>query len=302
MSVVHDHVRAIVKWAATGLGFVIRTSATSDTSTDPTISGGSGAPSAAEPNGSIYVRTDGTSATTLYVRVSSAWVAVPCTDAEVTALAGLTSAADLLPYFTGSGTAGTTSFTAFARSLVDDADAATARSTLGLTIGTNVQAYDAELAALAGLSSVADTIPAFTGSGTAALMPMSLDHYALATISVADSSVGVNDVALTLQLKRLDNSTNLASARQVLIQAKSNQYDAGQSNAHPTFSAATVGSIVASGSGWALVATSATGAFACTCTNTTDETVWFGVASGPVSDATKSCQVVACVPDSALWH
>lgn len=71
---------------------------------------------------------------------------------ELAAIAGLTSAADRVPYFTGSGTAALGTFTSYGRSLVAVADEAAFKALVNLEAGVDYQAFDTDLAAIAALT------------------------------------------------------------------------------------------------------------------------------------------------------
>lgn len=102
-----------------------------------------------------------------------------------------------------------TTISAFGASLIDDAAATNARTTLGLVIGTDVQAYDAELAAIAGLTSAANKGIQFTGSGTASTYDLTAAGKAL----LDDADAAAQRVTLsTYSTAEVDSLLNAAAA------------------------------------------------------------------------------------------
>lgn len=86
-------------------------------------------------------------------------------DATLTSIAALGTGANKMAYITGVDTWAETGLSVFGRTFIDLADAAAARANLDLEPGVDVQGYDADLAALAGVAS--NGLLTRTGAGTA---------------------------------------------------------------------------------------------------------------------------------------
>jgi hypothetical protein len=98
-----------------------------------------------------------------------------------------------------------------------------ARTALGVAIGSDVQAFDADLGAIAGLTSAADKGIQFTGSGTAATYDLTAAGKALlddANAAAQLVTLGVNATAAELNIMDGDtaaSSTTLADADRLVV-------------------------------------------------------------------------------------
>ena len=210
-------------------------------------------------NGGTGATTDSQARTNLGLAIGSN---VQAYDAGLQSISGLTTSANQMIYTTALDTYATTSLTAAGRAILDDADAAaqrttlglgtmatqasssvtitggtisgitdlaiadggtgasdagTARTNLGLAIGTNVQAWDANLDQIAALAPTADNF--IVGNGTA--WTLETPASALASLGVTATAAELNTLdGITATVTELNYTDGVTSAIQTQLDTK----------------------------------------------------------------------------------
>lgn len=116
-------------------------------------------------DGTFFVLINGPGLTDLMT--SDLGVTVQDYAVSLDAIAALTPANDRVPYYTGANTAALATLTSFARTILDDADAATARTTLGVGAGDSPSFAGATIAALSATTATITTLTSTTANLTA---------------------------------------------------------------------------------------------------------------------------------------